>query len=593
MLSRISYFSCLLLMLYASFSFYPRRKQPHEQATIAWDVSGYYWYLPSVFIYKDLKHQQFKDSVLKKYAPTPDFQEAFLDSSSGNYVMKYSSGMAVMFLPYFTAAHFAAKAMGYPADGFSAPYQFAIQVGGLIMSLIGLWYFRRFLKKYYSDTVVALALFILVFGTNYLNYGAIDTGMSHTWLFTLYVFLLLSTRAYYEKPNAKYAAITGFLMGLLTLTRPTEAISCLIPLLWGMESFSAQAIRERLAFFKKNLKFILVTAVCAAAVVSVQMMYWKYASGHWIVYSYQDQGFSWLHPHLYDYPLSFRSGWFTFTPMMMFAFVGLIPFVKYGRNRIMILSFFLLNFYVVSSWDIWWFGGRAMVQSYPILILPIATLLEVMLRKKVWLIILGPIFILFLYINIWFTYIEHAGNAYDPYMNNPYYWSVIGRFTIPEEKKKLLDRYDKIYTGTLNNKKLLYENDFENDTENHCSLPPIAGNRSLCLDKAHPYSKSYSFAYTPQTPGWVRAEATFYRPMEAWEPWHMAQFILKFYNSTAEVKKQMISVDRFMHHGNKQDLWIDTEMPTQPFNSISISFYNGDEDKIVEVDNLKVWRFED
>lgn len=121
-------------MLYASFSFYPRWKQPHEQATIAWDVSGYYWYLPSVFIYKDLKHQQFKDSVLKKYAPTPDFQEAFLDSSSGNYVMKYSSGMAVMFLPYFTAAHFAAKAMGYPADGFSAPYQFAIQVGGLIMS---------------------------------------------------------------------------------------------------------------------------------------------------------------------------------------------------------------------------------------------------------------------------------------------------------------------------------------------------------------------------------------------------------------------------------------------------------------------------
>ena len=203
MYSRITYFFCVICILYASFSYYPRWKQPGSQAAIAWDVCGYYWYLPSVFIYHDLRHQSFKDNILNKYQPTPNFQEGFLDSASGNYVMKYSAGMAIMYLPYFTAAHFAAKVTGFPQDGFSPPYQLGIQIGGVIMTLIGLWFFRKFLKLYFTDQVTAIALFLLVIGTNYIHYGAIDSGMSHTWLFTCYVFLLLSTYYYYTQPTGK------------------------------------------------------------------------------------------------------------------------------------------------------------------------------------------------------------------------------------------------------------------------------------------------------------------------------------------------------------------------------------------------------
>ena len=120
-LSRYVYWFCVVLMCYASFFFYPRWQQPETQAAIAWDVSGYYWYLPSVFIYKDLKHQSFKDSILNKYRPTnTDFQQG-MKLPNGNYVMKYSSGMAVMYLPFFTAAHLVAGALGYPRDGFSLP----------------------------------------------------------------------------------------------------------------------------------------------------------------------------------------------------------------------------------------------------------------------------------------------------------------------------------------------------------------------------------------------------------------------------------------------------------------------------------------
>jgi hypothetical protein len=121
-LSRYVYVCCAVVMCYTSFFFYPRWKEAKTEAAISWDVSGYYWYLPSVLIYKDLKHQGFKDSVLNKYGPT---HREFLQGmalDNGNYVMKYASGMAVMYLPFFTAAHLAAGALGYPRDGFSTPY---------------------------------------------------------------------------------------------------------------------------------------------------------------------------------------------------------------------------------------------------------------------------------------------------------------------------------------------------------------------------------------------------------------------------------------------------------------------------------------
>src|ERR1017187_1526723 len=103
-LSRYCWFLCVAVMCYTGFFFYPRWKQSNSEATISWDVSGYYWYLPSIFIYKDLKHQAFKDSIIWKYHPSnADFQQA-IKAANGNYVMKYSSGMAIMYLPFFAAA---------------------------------------------------------------------------------------------------------------------------------------------------------------------------------------------------------------------------------------------------------------------------------------------------------------------------------------------------------------------------------------------------------------------------------------------------------------------------------------------------------
>ncbi|MBX9449464.1 MAG: hypothetical protein KL787_07005 [Taibaiella sp.] len=176
--SKWSLFACILLLVSAGSLFYPRWQKTHGEAQLSWDAGGYYWYLPSVFIYKDLKHQSFKDSVLRQYHMTPpeDFQYGYLHEASGNYVLRYTFGMALMEAPFFFIAHSAAASLGYPADGFSVPYQFMIYLGGILMAVIGLIYLRKLLLYYFKDSTVAITLLLLVFGTNYLNYAGIDAG---------------------------------------------------------------------------------------------------------------------------------------------------------------------------------------------------------------------------------------------------------------------------------------------------------------------------------------------------------------------------------------------------------------------------------
>lgn len=144
----------------------------------------------------------------------------------------------------------------------------------------------------FPDGVVALALLAVVLATNYLNYSAIDGAMTHNHLFTLYALLLYSTIRFYEKPSYRWALCIGLLVGLATLTRPTELLMALIPLFWGLNIFSRSALAQRLQFFRQELPRLGLSVVAVIAVGMLQLLYWKYTADEWIVYSYEDQGFS-------------------------------------------------------------------------------------------------------------------------------------------------------------------------------------------------------------------------------------------------------------------------------------------------------------
>jgi hypothetical protein len=592
MLSRTAWFICVLLMLYASFSFYPRWKKQEGNATISYDVSGYYWYLPSIFIYKDLKHQSFKDSIINKYRPSEsDFQQGF-KMENGNYVMKYASGMAVMYLPFFTMAHIAAGPLGYPRDGFSPPYQFAIQLGGFLISIIGLWYLRKLLLNFYNDKVVAIVMLLLVVGSNYIVYAAIDPGMSHCWLFTIYVFLLINTRYFYQTFQTKYAVRIGLLVGLATLTRPTDVISCLIPLLWGMETISPRAITHQFSTIIKNYKPLLIAVACAGLVVSIQFVYWKYASGHWLMYSYQDQHIYFRSPNFLNYTFSYRSGWLTYSPMMVFAFVGIIPLFKAGKNKVAIITFFLLNYYLVCAWSIWWYGGRAMVQSYPILAFPIAALVDVALQKKTLMWVLAPLAVVFVYYNIWFVYQSHKGDLFEvDNMSRAYFWRVAGKWEVPPETTLLKDNADQLASLPAH-AQLNYQNNFDKDTGIIYQKDNNGIGQVMYLDHEHQESHIYRMPVKEINHHWARATATFHTGVREGIWWKMPQFIIRAIKGDSIVKENMVRVTRLLDHNETKNISIDMHFPDTNVDSVHVLFWNGGSDLPIWVDNLKVWTFE-
>ena len=67
-----------IMWFMAGAFYYPKWNKSWSEATISWDVSGYYHYLPAIFIYKDLKQQIWLDSINHKYLPSPAYDQAFV-----------------------------------------------------------------------------------------------------------------------------------------------------------------------------------------------------------------------------------------------------------------------------------------------------------------------------------------------------------------------------------------------------------------------------------------------------------------------------------------------------------------------------------
>jgi hypothetical protein len=425
----------------------PRWDTHNVLSVLSWDVMGYYLYLPAHFIYEDLSYLRFVPDIMREYAPSTSFYQAFPapNGPDGAMVMKYPLGLAVLYTPFFWLGHWFAGLLEYQQDGFSAPYQVAVAFGGLLYSLLGLAVLRRVLLRYFSDVVTALTLVLIVLGSNYFQYAVFDSGMPHTYDFTLYAILLWVTVLWHERPRHWLAATIGFTLGLLILTRPSEAVSVVIPLLWGINSVATARAKLQLLF--RRWPDVLLLVVFLFLGVLPQLLYWKWASGSFVVYSYQDQGFNFLKPHVLSVLFSFRKGWLTYTPLMVLPMIGLVVLWRHNRGMgVPVLTFFLLNLWVVSAWDVWWYGGsigqRALVQSYAVLSLPLAGLLTWAFaprRRQLMLWALVPVLILLVDLNLFQHWQYMYGIIHPENMTRRYYWAIFNKTTISQDDFALLD----------------------------------------------------------------------------------------------------------------------------------------------------------
>jgi hypothetical protein len=573
MLNAKSYITYLIAvaLLIAAHCYYPKHKMPNTEATIGWDVSGYYTYLPAIFIYKDLRHLQYFDSLHSLYQPTPEVYEYFTPQGANYRCAKYSMGQAVFMLPFFLVAHYiVAPAMQAPLDGYSLPYQLCIGWGMLLYACIALWYLRKVLLYYFSDVVTAITVLIIVCCTNYLNYAGIETGMTHSSVFCLYALILYNTIQFYKRYTAWRSCVIGLLCGLAMLTRPTEIISLLLPLLWGVATL--QDFKKRIIFLFTHLQYLIILGISCAAVFSLQLFYWKWLSGHWFVYSYQDQGFDWLHPHHIGGLFSYGSGWLTYNPIMWLILPGW--YLLWRKHKAIFAASFawgVLYIYIAYAWCIWWYGHRAMVQSYVVYSLPMAAMVQYLLQIK-WRKYLLVFLIGFTaYYNAWQIKQYHYGGLLGmDGINKTYFWKVLFKNKVPKETYYLLDNNRNIYEPQGIVKKI-YQHNLDTDT----NAILFENKKQLFVNEAHPFTAEIQIPI-PITKAinhcGVSIIAT--APVVEYDIWKMPQFVLETYSKGIKVESRMIRMHRFIKPNEPLKMYLSISIGKQPIDKLYIKFWN-------------------
>jgi hypothetical protein len=410
----------------------------NKKSVIDWDVTSYYSYLPAAFIKKDLTLKFFDEDpqfyiLNKQYNPQK--------CPNGNYVIKTSMGMSVMYLPFFELAHIYAQMFGYPADGYSEPYQFMIQFSGLVYLVIGLYFLRRLLLLYFSEKVVAFTFLFVLFGSNLFYYASVQGAMSHAHTFCLACVFIWYSIKWLLKPDLKITIILGLTFGLIVLIRPVNILFILFPVFFGVTSL--EGIKQRLFLFLKRMSLVLLMAALTFLVFLPQLVYWKYISGHYFFNSYIGEQFYFGHPHLIEGLFGFRKGWLLYSPIMIFSLIGIVILFKTKKEFSWPAAIlFVIYTYVVLSWWCWWYGGsyglRAMIDIYPFLIIAFAVFINKMILNKTVMSVLGILVL----INCFQMYQYRRGVIHFDSMTKEAYMDALFRVKTSPNLEKLISPPD-------------------------------------------------------------------------------------------------------------------------------------------------------
>jgi hypothetical protein len=345
----------------------------------------YYAYARSLVIDHDLDfaneyaHFQIPTS---KYSLTP----------IGHVPNKYAIGPALLWMPFFLAAHVIAltgHALGIriAADGYGYLYQAAISIGSIVYGALGFWLAFLCARRMFSQLATVAAVGILWLASNFFYYLVFEPSMAHmVSLFSVALLLTIWLLRFWnaDTPALAQAAILGAAGGLVLLVRLQDAIFLLLPcgylLVRCIQEWRAGKLHQAQRWFCCGL----ITAVMTLIAFLPQIIVWQQIYGTWAVSPYLSDHtptFYWLQPQLGGVLFSTFHGLFTWHPIYLFALGGLAVVAQRDRRlALALVGLLLLDLYVVAAWWSWWqgdsFGGRMFLSAMWIWVLGLAGCFE-------------------------------------------------------------------------------------------------------------------------------------------------------------------------------------------------------------------------
>lgn len=409
-----------------------------KEGVINWDVISYYSYLPAFFVYNDLElkfHKYEEEDVYIMWPKTLD---------NGKKLIKTTMGLSFMYLPFFLMAHGYSYIAGIEMTGYTSIYKYFLVLSSIFYFLLGLVFVRKILLKYFNDKITSISLLVIALGTNLYFFTTFKVAMPHTYLLCLFAIFIWLTIRWHQSPNYGRSILLGLVAGLITLIRPMDILISIFFILYGIKNL--KDISTKINLFVNKRIFVLIILLSAFIVFIPQMLYWKLITGHYLYYSYGDERFFWDKPHIIDGLFSYRKGWLVYTPVMSFALIGIFFLKKNLKSFFVpILIFTILNIYIILSWWCWWYGGsfgqRAFIESYAILSIPLAVVINYIYNRKLVFVkyIFTTLLLFFIILNVFNSYqYIHEVIHYDG-TTKELYWRYFGRYEKIDTKKDYWD----------------------------------------------------------------------------------------------------------------------------------------------------------
>jgi hypothetical protein len=306
-------------------------------------------------------------------------------TSTGHIANHFSIGPAILWAPFLLAAHggirinhlFGGHIL---ADGFSFPYIFAAVIATALYGFLGILFSFAIAKKYLPARWAFLGSLGIWFASSLPVYMYFNPSWSHAQsAFVTALFFWYWDRTRADRTWTQWLVL-GLISGLMMDVYYICAVLLVVPLFESMAGYW-QGIRSRQMsaagrLFLQNLLFAFTTFLAFLPMLIVKKIiygsYLEFGYGpHWIFTS----------PALLKVCFSSEHGLFSWTPVVLFAVVGLVLLQNHDRplSLYSVLAF-TTYLYTIGCYEDWAgissFGNRFFISLTPLFILGLASFFD-------------------------------------------------------------------------------------------------------------------------------------------------------------------------------------------------------------------------
>ena len=357
------------------------------------DGVGYYAFARAPLIQHNLDftrdyqeaNASFRENRLDKNGqPTAEFR-----TRTGHIENHFTVGPAILWAPFLIVAHagvLLARSLGsaIPADGFSTPYRIAMALGTALYGFLGLLISFQLARKYVDQTWALLATLAIWFASSLPVYMYFNPSWSHAHsAFVVALFLWY----WHETRDARTLGqwiLLGALAGLMLDVYYPNVMLFVILLFEAAREYSAamrkatpstprvSQLMARHLVFSITLIFCMLPTFIVHRIIYGSMLDTGYIPiNHWL----------WRSPYLFSVLFSANHGLLSWTPLLLFALIGLVAFWRSEpRVGAAFLGATLAFYYFIASYPDWAgissYGSRFFVSLTPLFILGLAVFLD-------------------------------------------------------------------------------------------------------------------------------------------------------------------------------------------------------------------------